>query len=209
LGRYLIFVLDHIFSFIMAGVIEDLIKKELKAIQNIPIDNSIGQAIDLIFQAVHVQKGKVVVSGMGKAGQIGYNIATTLSSTGTPAVFMHPAEAQHGDLGMLQEQDILLLISNSGRTEEIIQLVSLARVLITLTGHPENELGHLADVSIATGNPQEICPLGLTPTTSTTVMTVLGDILVVTLMQKINFTKEDYAKRHHSGYLGKKSRNNE
>jgi len=215
LGCYLIFVLDHIFSLTMAGLIEGLIKKELKAIQNIPIDNSIGQAIDLIFQAVHVQKGKVVVSGMGKAGQIGYNIATTLSSTGTPAVFMHPAEAQHGDLGMLQEEDILLLISNSGRTEEIIQLVSLARVLfpsmrlITLTGHPENELGHLADVSIATGNPQEICPLGLTPTTSTTVMTVLGDIVVVTLMQKINFTKEDYAKRHHSGYLGKKSRNNE
>ena len=96
----------------MAGLIEGLIKKELKAIQNIPNDNSIGQAIDLIFQAVHVQKGKVVVSGMGKAGQIGYNIATTLSSTGTPAVFIHPAEAQHGDLCMLQEQDILLLISN-------------------------------------------------------------------------------------------------
>ena len=164
---------------------------------------------------MHVQKGKIVVGGMGKAGQIGYNVATTFSSTGTPAVFMHPAEAQHGDLGMLQEKDILFLISNSGRTAEIIQLVSLAKELypemklITLTGHPENELGYLADVSIATGNPQEICPLGLTPTTSTTVMTVLGDILVVTLMHKINFTKVDYAKRHHSGYLGEKSRNNE
>ena len=105
--------------------------------------------------------------------------------------------------------------SNSGRTAEIIQLVSLARVLypkmklITLTGHPENELGYLADVSIATGNPQEICPLGLTPTTSTTVMKVLGDILVVKLMHAINFNKLDYAKRHHSGYLGEKSRNNE
>ena len=78
--------------------------------------------------------------------------------------------------------------------------------LITLTGHPENELGRLADVSIATGHPMEICPLGLTPTTSTTVMTVLGDVLVVMMMKRINFTKEDYAKRHHSGYLGKKSR---
>ena len=149
---------------------------------------------------------------MGKAGQIGYNISTTLSSTGTPAVFLHPAEAQHGDLGMLQEADVLFLISNSGRTDEILKLVELAKSLypgiklITLTGHPENELGRLADVSIATGHPMEICPLGLTPTTSTTVMTVLGDVLVVMMMKRINFTKEDYAKRHHSGYLGKKSR---
>ena len=90
----------------MVGVIEDLIKKELKAIRNIPIDDNIGKAVDLIFHAVHVQKGKIVVGGMGKAGQIGYNVATTFSSTGTPAVFMHPAEAQHGDLGMLQEKDI-------------------------------------------------------------------------------------------------------
>ena len=152
MGRCLIFAADQIFSLTMRGVIEGFIKKELKAIQNIPMDNSIAQAIDLMFEAVHVQKGKVVVSGMGKAGQIGYNIATTLSSTGTPAVFMHPAEAQHGDLGMLQEQDVLLLISNSGRTAEIIQLVSLARVLyptmklITLTGHLLNVLIHFQDV---------------------------------------------------------------
>ena len=196
----------------MNGEIEKLLQKEIEAIGNIPIEDTIDRAVELLHEAVHVKKGKVVVSGMGKAGQIGYNISTTLSSTGTPAVFLHPAEAQHGDLGMLQEADVLFLISNSGRTDEILKLVELAKSLypgiklITLTGHPENELGSLADVSIATGHPMEICPLGLTPTTSTTVMTVLGDVLVVMMMKRINFTKEDYAKRHHSGYLGKKSR---
>ena len=105
----------------MIGVIEDLIKKELKAIKNVPIDDNIGKAIDLIFQAVHVQKGKIVVGGMGKAGQIGYNFATTFSSTGTPAVFMHPAEAQHGDLGMLQEKDILFLISTRSIMQRLLQ----------------------------------------------------------------------------------------
>ena len=196
----------------MNGEIEKLLQKEIEAIGNIQIEDTIDRAVELLHEAVHVKKGKVVVSGMGKAGQIGYNISTTLSSTGTPAVFLHPAEAQHGDLGMLQEADVLFLISNSGRTDEILKLVELAKSLypgiklITLTGHPENELGRLADVSIATGHPMEICPLGLTPTTSTTVMTVLGDVLVVMMMKRINFTKEDYAKRHHSGYLGKKSR---
>lgn len=199
-------------AFKMNGEIEKLLQKEIEAIGNIPIEDTIDRAVELLHEAVHVKKGKVVVSGMGKAGQIGYNISTTLSSTGTPAVFLHPAEAQHGDLGMLQEADVLFLISNSGRTDEILKLVELAKSLypgiklITLTGHPENELGRLADVSIATGHPMEICPLGLTPTTSTTVMTVLGDVLVVMMMKRINFTKEDYAKRHHSGYLGKKSR---
>jgi arabinose-5-phosphate isomerase len=196
----------------MKNEIDELIAREIDAIRNIPNTDSISNAIDLIHEAVHQSKGKLVVSGMGKAGQIGYNIATTFSSSGTPSVFLHPAEAQHGDLGMIQENDILLLISNSGRTVEILKLVELAKHLhvnikiITITGHPENELGQLADVSLSTGDPKEICPLDLTPTTSTTVMTVLGDLLVVQLMKKINFSKEDYAKRHHSGYLGHKSR---
>ena len=157
----------------------------------------------------------MVVSGLGKAGQIGHNIATTLSSTGTPSVFLHPSEAQHGDLGILQSNDLLFLISNSGKTKEILELLPLAKRLfpgiksIALTGHPENELGTIVDVCLSTGYPKEVCPLGLTPTTSTTVMTVLGDILVVLMMEKINFTKSDYALRHHSGYLGQKSRGDE
>jgi arabinose-5-phosphate isomerase len=195
--------------------IKALIELEIEGIRNIPVNESIIKAVELIHEAVHGQGGKVVVSGLGKAGQIGHNIATTLSSTGTPSVFLHPTEAQHGDLGILQENDLLFLISNSGKTKEIVELLPLAKRLfpnlksIALTGHPENQLGTMVDVCLSTGYPKEVCPLGLTPTTSTTVMTVLGDLLVVLMMEKINFTKTDYALRHHSGYLGQKSRGDE
>ena len=192
--------------------IQDLIAKEIKAIQNIPTEGSILKAVEMIFDQVHLKGGKVVVSGMGKAGQIGINIATTLSSTGTPAIFVHPAEAQHGDLGTLQGNDIILAISNSGRTREVIELEYLVHRLypdmkfILLTGNKDSELAKSVDLILYTGGPKEICPLGLTPTTSTTVMTVAGDILVVMLMEKIGFTKAEYAKRHHSGYLGQKAK---
>lgn len=195
--------------------INAIIDQEIEGIRNIPVNSSILEAIELIYDTVHIKHGKVVVSGLGKAGQIGHNIATTLSSTGTPAVFLHPSEAQHGDLGILQSNDLLFLISNSGKTREILELLPLARRLspeiksIGLTGHPENELGTMVDICLSTGYPKEVCPLGLTPTTSTTVMTVLGDILVVLMMEKINFTKEAYSLRHHSGYLGQKSRTDE
>ena len=149
---------------------------------------------------------------MGKAGQIADNIATTFSSTGTPAVFLHPSEAQHGDLGIMRENDVLLVLSNSGKTREILELVELTHNLyesipvIVITGNVSGDLPKIAAVSIFTGNPAEVCALGLTPTTSTTTMTVIGDILVVMLMKKINFSHADFAKRHHGGYLGTKSR---
>lgn len=192
--------------------IKELIAKEIEAIQNIPVDGVIQKAVDLIHQQVHQKGGKVVVSGMGKAGQIGVNIATTLSSTGTPSIFVHPSEAQHGDLGMIQKNDVMFMISNSGKTREIVELEYLVKNLypgmkvIGLTGHPDGPLSEFSDVLLYTGNPQEICPLGLTPTTSTTVMTVVGDLLVTLMMEKIGFSKEEYAKRHHSGYLGAKAR---
>jgi arabinose-5-phosphate isomerase len=195
-----------------SAFIRDLIDREIEGIRNIPVDDTISRAVAMMHEAVHVRGGKIVVAGLGKAGQIGHNIAMTLSSTGTTAVFLHPTEAQHGDLGILQRNDLLFLISNSGKTREILELIPLARRLcpdvpvIALTGHPENDLGTMADLCLSTGHPQEVCPLGLTPTTSTTVMTVLGDILVVMMMRKIGFTRADYAMRHHSGYLGQKSR---
>lgn len=195
--------------------IQALIEKEVNAIQNIPVDGIIQNAVNLIFEQVHQKAGKVIVSGMGKAGQIGVNIATTLSSTGTPAIFMHPSEAQHGDLGIAQENDIFIMISNSGKTREIVELEFLIKriypniKIIGLTGNPEGDLAKFSDVALLTGNPAEICPLGLAPTTSTTVMTVVGDVLVVLLMEKIGFTKEQYALRHHSGYLGSKARGDE
>ena len=153
-----------------------------------------------------------MISGMGKAGQIGVNIATTLSSTGTPAVFLHPSESQHGDLGIVQKNDILILISNSGKTREIVELEILVKrmfpdiKIIGLTGNLDGELAKFSEVVLYTGAPKEVCPLGLAPTTSTTTMTVIGDIIIVLLMKKIGFTIEEYAKRHHSGYLGSKAR---
>lgn len=196
----------------MTDRIKALLKHESEAISNIPVTNSYEKAIELIHEAVHLKNGKVVASGMGKAGQIANNIATTFSSTGTPAVFLHPSDAQHGDLGVLQASDVLLLISNSGKTREILELYELSKNLypevkiIVIVGKPDSDLAGLADVVIETGNPSEVCPLGLSPTTSTTTMTVIGDVLVVLMMEKINFTAQEYAKRHHGGYLGQKSR---
>ena len=192
--------------------IRSILTHEASAIINIPISDAYGKAIDLIVEQVNEKKGKLVTSGMGKAGQIAQNIATTFSSTGTPAVFLHPSEAQHGDLGILQQNDIVLAISNSGKTREIIELITLAKNLIAdiqfivITSDPESLLAQKADVCLLTGHPDEVCGLGLTPTTSTTVMTVIGDILVVGTMKRIGFTISDYAKRHHGGYLGEKSR---
>jgi arabinose-5-phosphate isomerase len=196
----------------MEDLIRKVIEQEAEAIKQIPVTPDFQKAIELIFNRVHQNKGKLVASGMGKAGQIALNIATTFSSTGTPAVFLHPSDSQHGDLGVIQENDVLLLISNSGKTREILELVDLAKNLyndlpfIVISGNPESKLSKNADVFIFTGNPVEVCPLGLTPTTSTTVMTVIGDAMVVAMMTKIGFTCKDYSKRHHGGYLGDKSR---
>ena len=196
----------------MKDTIRNVIEHEAQAIKNIPVDDGFVKAIELIHKQVHTKKGKLVASGMGKAGQIAANIATTFSSTGTPSVFLHPSDSQHGDLGIVQENDVLLLISNSGKTREITELVNLANnlhpglPLIVISSNPESELAKNANAFIHTGNPKEVCPLGLSPTTSTTVMTVIGDALVVSMMNKIGFTNEEYAKRHHGGYLGSKSR---
>lgn len=196
----------------MKKEIAAILEAEAKAIMHIPVSGSFEKAITKIHDCVHVSGGKIIVSGMGKAGQIAVNIATTFSSTGSPAVFLHPADAQHGDLGVIRSNDILLLISNSGKTREILELFRLARNLhpglpvILITGNPKSELAGSADIAISTGGPKEVCPLGLTPTTSTTMMTVIGDILVVQLMKMIGFDNHDYALRHHGGYLGRKSR---
>lgn len=196
----------------MKDKIEKLITKEVSALLEIPINDSFESAVNWIYKKVHLDGGKLICSGMGKAGQIALNISTTFSSTGTPSIYLHPSEAQHGDLGILQPNDILLLISNSGKTREIGELIHLAKNLdptikiIGITRNQDSPLGNKSDVVILTGDTEEICPLGMAPTISTTVMTVIGDILVVSLMNKIGFTKEEYSKRHHSGYLGQKSR---
>ena len=196
----------------MIEKVREIFNREAVAIQNIPVTRSFETAIEIIYRQVHGKNGKLVTSGMGKAGQIAHNIATTFSSTGTPSIFLHPSEAQHGDLGILQENDVLLAISNSGKTREIIELIELKNNLypqipvIVITGNENSPLALKANCFIATGAPEEVCTLGLTPTTSTTMMTVIGDALVVLMMGKIDFSARDYAKRHHGGYLGMKSR---
>lgn len=190
-----------------------ILEAESRAVSKIPYTEAYDMAVATIIENVHRKGGKLVASGMGKAGQIAMNIATTFASTGIPAVTLHPSEAQHGDLGILQPDDVLLLVSNSGKTREIIELVELVRHLypqipmIVITGNPDGPLAHITPMTLLTGGAPEVCPLGLTPTTSTTVMTVIGDILVVNVMKLTGFTKADYALRHHGGYLGAVSRN--
>lgn len=197
-------------------VLEGLIAQEIAAINNIPLEgdnlDSINATVELILNNVHQKRGKIVVSGMGKAGQIGHNIATTFASTGSPALFLHPAEAQHGDLGILRENDVLILLSNSGKTREVVELIQLAKNLypeikiVSILGNTDSPMGNASDHVISTGKPKEICPLDLTPTSSTTCMTVIGDLLIVETMKAIGFTKEQYAKFHHSGYLNLKAK---
>jgi len=196
----------------MEDFVRNIFENEAAAIRKIPVSNTYEKVIEMLYQHIHVKNGKLITSGMGKAGQIAHTIATTFSSTGTPSVFLHPSEAQHGDLGILQKNDVLLTISNSGKTREIIELIDLKNNLfplipvIVITGNEHSPLALRADYLISTGSPSEVCPLGLTPTTSTTVFTVIGDALVVLMMKRIGFTAEDYSKRHHGGYLGMKSR---
>ena len=192
--------------------IVSILEHEADAVRHIPVTPAFDEAITLIVEHVHHRRGRLITSGMGKAGQIAMNIATTFSSTGTPAFFLHPSEAQHGDLGILQRNDLLLLISNSGKTREIVELTHLAHKLnpglkfIVITGNADSPLAKEADICLHTGNPREVCPLGMTPTTSTTTMTVMGDILVVETMRKTGFTIHEYSLRHHGGYLGERSR---
>lgn len=153
-------------------------------------------------------RGRIVVLGIGKSGHIGGKIAATLASTGTPAFFVHPAEANHGDMGMITAQDVVVALSNSGETDEILTLLPLIKrlgvPLIALTGNPDSTLGKAADVHIDVSVPQEACPLGLAPTSSTTATLAMGDALAVALLEARGFTAEDFARSHPGGRLGRR-----
>ncbi|MGP1958355.1 MAG: arabinose-5-phosphate isomerase KdsD [Arsenophonus sp.] len=168
------------------------------------INDDFKQACELILKCV----GKVVVMGMGKSGHIGHKIAATLASTGTPAFFVHPGEASHGDLGMISDKDIVLAISNSGESCEILALTPLLKrkdiSLIYMTKNPVSSMGKAADIHLCIKVPQEACPLGLAPTTSTTAMLVMGDAIAVALLKARGFTAEDFALSHPGGTLGRK-----
>lgn len=168
------------------------------------LDDTFARACELLYQC----KGKVVVSGMGKSGHIGNKIAATLASTGTPAFFMHPGEANHGDLGMLGEDDVLLAISNSGETNELINLLPVVKRInvpvIAMTNSTSSTLGQHADVVLDISVEQEACSLGLAPTSSTTATLVMGDALAIALLDARGFTSDDFALSHPGGSLGRK-----
>ena len=153
-------------------------------------------------------RGRVICTGMGKSGHIATKIAATLASTGTAAFFLHPGEASHGDLGMVKDLDVVLALSNSGETEEILTIVpALKRQgnrIIAMTGRPDSRLARLADVHLDASVPEEACPLGLAPTSSTTTALVLGDALAVALLEARGFTAEDFARSHPAGSLGRR-----
>lgn len=168
------------------------------------LDASFSKACDLCLSI----EGRVVVTGMGKSGHIARKIAATLASTGTPSFYMHPAEASHGDLGMITAQDLCLAVSNSGETQEIVTILPLIKrmgaTLISMTGKPGSTLARTADVHLDISVDEEACPLNLAPTASTTATLAMGDALAVVLLESRGFTAEDFARSHPSGTLGKR-----
>ena len=184
----------------------DVIESEASAVLALKqrIDEQFTRACGLILSG----KGRVVVLGVGKSGHIGSKIAATLASTGTPAFFVHPAEASHGDLGMITEEDVVLVLSNSGETDEINRILPvlkrLGNPIIALTGNPQSTLAEHADVHLDVSVDEEACPLGLAPTSSTTAALVMGDALAIALLQTRGFTREDFARSHPGGRLGKR-----
>ena len=177
------------------------------SLDSVEFDHTVSIAVGLVASC----KGKVIVSGMGKAGIIGKKIAATLSSTGTPSLFLHPGEAQHGDLGVIGSGDLLICLSNSGKTREIIEMVKLSKEIgdhkiITITSDKDSPLAKISDVIFLTGGIPEACQFGLVPTSSTIAMMAIGDVLSILTMEQKLFSIEDYGKIHHGGYIGKKAR---
>lgn len=179
---------------------------EAKAVEALKekLDDDFSKACDVILKA----KGKIIVTGMGKSGIVGKKIAATLASTGTSSFFMHPGEAYHGDLGMIKSEDILLAISNSGETDELIKLIpfikSSGNILISMTGNPESVLAKASRYHLNISVAEEACPLKLAPTASTTATLAMGDALAIALMEARGFNSEDFARYHPGGTLGRR-----
>jgi len=185
---------------------QQTIRLELEAVQELlnHLDDVFSQACDLMFNC----KGRVIVTGMGKSGHIGNKIAATLASTGTPSFFVHPGEASHGDLGMFTGSDVVLALSNSGETAELITILPLIKrmgaPMISITANADSTLARSADVNLHIPVDREACPLGLAPTSSTTAQLVLGDALAIALLEARGFSSEDFAFSHPGGSLGRR-----
>lgn len=181
-----------------------VIEAEAEAISSIKVTPAFEEAVQRLMSC----KGKVVTTGIGKAGFIAQKFAATMSSTGTPSVFIHPAEAGHGDLGLLVPEDYIIAFSTSGKSNEVIQMLEIARHLgvthvIGVTSHADSKLRDLSEIILDMGpDLEEACPLKLTPSTTTAVMHAISDAIALTLLELKGFTRRDYGMRHHAGYLG-------
>lgn len=187
--------------------IEEVLAREAEAISAVRVTADFEKAVHVLRDCA----GKVVTVGMGKAGNIARKFASTLCSTGTPAVFIHPGESAHGDLGLIAPDDCVVAFSTSGKTREIIEMLELSRhlglkTIIGITSHPDSELRDVSDVILNMGIIKEPCSLGLTPSASIAVMLAIGDALAIALMELKGVTKKDFGLRHHGGYLGHKAR---
>lgn len=187
-------------------VIKEVLEAESLAISN--LKNSINHHVATVIEVLLSCKGRIIVTGIGKSGIIGRKITSTLSSTGTPSLFLHPAEGLHGDLGMVTRNDIVLALSNSGESEEIINLIPSIKVIgakiIAFVGNEQSTLAKKADNIICIGKVREACPLELAPTTSTTLMLSMGDAIAIALLKARGFSAEDFALYHPGGSIGKK-----
>ena len=184
-----------------------VLQAEAAAINAIELDDTFVRAVEIMLAC----KGKIVTTGMGKAGYLAHKFAATLCSTATSAVFIHPAEAAHGDLGLVAANDVMLAFSTSGKSREVIEILELSRHLgvetvIGVTSHPESDLRNLSDFVLDMGVIKEPCPLGLTPSASMAVMQAITDAISLALMEQKGVTKEEYGLRHHGGYLGRAAR---
>ncbi|MDA8432960.1 MAG: KpsF/GutQ family sugar-phosphate isomerase [Nitrospiraceae bacterium] len=188
------------------AIAEKVLRTEADAVAGLigRLDANFEKAVELIY----LSEGRVIVTGMGKSGIVGKKIAATLASTGTPAFFLHPAEASHGDLGMVTARDVIVAISNSGETDELIGLIPFLKRfnvgLISMCGNTDSTLSKAADLVLDIAVPEEACPMGIVPTASTTAAMAMGDALAVALLIKRGFKEEDFALFHPSGSLGKK-----
>ncbi len=187
-------------------IAKKVLKTEAEAVHALieRLNSDFEKAVDILFAS----KGRVVVSGMGKSGLVGKKIAATLASTGTPAFFLHPAEASHGDLGMVTERDVIIAISNSGETDELTGLIPFLKrfgiKLISMTGNPGSSLSKASDVTLDVSVLEEACPMGIVPTASTTATMAMGDAIAVALLVKRGLNEKDFAFFHPSGTIGKR-----
>jgi arabinose-5-phosphate isomerase len=184
-----------------------VIQSEAEAIRSIRVTDDFERAVLLLKNC----QGKVITTGIGKAGHIARKFAATLCSTATPADFVHPAEAAHGDLGLVDQNDVMIAFSTSGKSVEVLEILELSRHLgvthiIGVTSHPDSELRRHCEVILDMGEIQEACPLGLTPTSSMAVMLAISDAVAIALMEQKGISREHWGARHHGGYLGRRAR---